>query len=258
MFQISIAPPRKAASALTVLAAMGASGMVSEFASAAIDLEPTDGARGLNASYIGTGNPTNWVNWLAESGVTNVGNNGTGTNGAQRAYATWNINFGAGPINSAGYRIDKNGASREYGIPAGATLDFALITEPWSSATPDSNNLGPDVGTTLGVDFIQVTAPADDPFVADVTPLLLTWQANPSAYYGIRWYESAPLPPDEFAQPSRGGVWAPSETTSSTGITGNLVLDQVIPEPSTLSLLAFGGAFGLRRRRMRKLKSSSP
>ena len=252
MFQISLSPTRKTASALTVLAAMGATGMVPQNASATLELEPTEGAWGTNAAYLGTGFPGNWKNWLTQTGVTNIGNNGPQAEGGQRAYATWNINFGAGAITSAGFRIDKNGASREYGVPAGATLDFRLITEPWSSATPDSNNLGPDVGSTLGVDFIQVTAPAADPFVADVTPLLLTWQANPSAYFGIRVYESAPFPPTTNDPPSRGGVYAPNETVDSTGITANLVLEQAIPEPTSVSLAAaMGGFLAMRRRRRR-------
>ena len=233
MFQIASAPARKTASALTVLAAMGASGMVAEVSSAA-ELEPTQGARGLNASYLGPGFPTNWVNWLADQGVTNVGPN-------QRAYATWDIDFGAGLISDAEFRIDKNGASFAYGIPAGATLDFALITEPWSSSTPDSSNTGPSVGTTPGTEFLQVIAPTDDPFNADITPLLVHWQSNPTAYFGVRMYVSAGA--------ERGGMWAPNETGDATGITGNLVLDQAIPEPASLSLLALGGLTALRRRR---------
>jgi hypothetical protein len=237
MFQISSSPTRRnTASALTVLAAIGASGMVAEVASAAVvELEPTQGARGLNASYLGPGFPTNWVDWLADQDVTNVGPN-------QRAYATWNIDFGGGTITDAEFRIDKNGASFAYGIPAGATLDFALITEPWSSTTPDSSNTGPSVGTTPVTEFVQVTAPADDPFTADITSLIVNWQANPTAYFGVRMFVSAGA--------ERGGMWAPNETGDSTGITANLLLDQTpIPEPTALGAVALGGLALSRRRR---------
>jgi hypothetical protein len=236
MFQISSVPARKTASALTVLAAMGASGMVAEV-SAATELEPTQGARGLNASYLGPGFPTNWVDWLADRGVTNVSPN-------QRAYATWNIDFGAGTITDAEFRIDKNGASFAYGIPAGATLDFALITEPWSSATPDSSNSGPSVGSTPGTEFVQVVAPLDDPFNADITSLLAHWQTNPTAYFGVRMFVSSGA--------ERGGMWAPNETGDAPGITANLVLDQaVIPEPASFGVMALGSVMLLRRRRAR-------
>jgi len=132
MFQICASPTRKAASALTVLTAMGASGMVAEM-SAAAELEPNQGARGMNSSYMGTSTPQNWKDWLTEAGVTYHGGS------AGPGFTTWPIDFGAGPITSALYRIDANGASVAYGIPAGATLDFSLITEPWTPAAPDSN-----------------------------------------------------------------------------------------------------------------------
>lgn len=228
MFQISIAPSRKTASALSVLAAMGASGMVAEVSSAA-DLNPTQAAFGTRSSYMGVDNSENWKNWLTENALTyHAGTNGPG-------FTAWPIDFSAGPILSAKYRIDANGTSFAYGIPAGTTLDFALVTEPWSPATPDPNRFGPDYGTTLGTDLVQVTAPGDD-FDADITPLMLTWQANPTAYYGVRFYVSAGA--------ERGGVQAPGVT----GITGDLILEQAIPEPASLSLLAFAGLSALGRR----------
>ena len=230
MFQISMSSSRKAASALTVLAAMGASGMVADVASAApVTLDPTQGARGKNHGFIGSGNPDNWVDWLPENTVTYHGNIGG------PAFATWGIDFGAGAITSAMYRLDANGTSFAYGIPAGATLEFALITEPWSPSTPDSSSTGPDVGTNLGTDFVQTAAAGGDQDV-DVTPLLLTWQTNPAAYYGIRFKVT------DGAE--RGGVQAPG----ATGITADLIVDQV-PEPGSLSVLALGTLAGLRRRR---------
>ena len=232
MFQISSLPTRPSratASALTVLAAIGASGMVAEVSSAA-ELTPTQAARGTRSSYMGASTPDNWKNWLTETDVTyHLPTNGPG-------FATWALNFGAGPITSAKYRIDANGASFAYGIPAGATLDFSLVTEPWSPTTPDPNQFGPDHGTTLGVDDVQVVAPGDD-MDADITPLLLTWQANPTAYYGVRFAVTAGA--------ERDGVQAPGVS----GITANLIVDQAVPEPASLSLLALGGALALRRRR---------
>lgn len=238
MFQISASPKgRSAASALTVLAAIGASGMSAEVCSAAVvELEPTQGARGTNASYMGTSTPANWRNWLTETGVTYHG----GSNGP--SFVTWGgVDFGAGEISSAKYRIDANGTSLAYGIPAGATLDFSLITEPWTPAAPDTNQFGPDHGTTLGTDLVQVTAPGGD-FDADITTLLQTWQDNPTAYYGVRFSVSAGA--------ERGGVYAPNDTQDSTGITANLILDQqLIPEPASLGALTLAGFLGLRRRR---------
>src|SRR5688500_6933800 len=71
MFQVCTSPTRKTASALTVLAAIGASGMVAEVASAdIIELSPTEAARGTKSSYMGNSHPENWVNWLADLGVT--------------------------------------------------------------------------------------------------------------------------------------------------------------------------------------------
>lgn len=237
MFQICSSPTRKAASALTVLAAMGASGMVAEMSAtpaSAAEIEPSLGARGLSSSYMGSSTPANWHDWLAETGVTYHGGS------AGPAFATWPIDFAAGAITAANYRIDANGSSFAYGIPAGATLDFSLITEPWSPGTPDSNQFGPDHGTTLGVDDVQIVAPGGD-MDADITPLLLTWQANPSAYYGVRFAVTGGA--------ERGGVYAPNDTTDSTGITANLVVQQSVPEPAALSVLALGGLLGLRRRR---------
>jgi len=229
MFQIDIAPKRKTASALTVLAAIGASGMVAEVASADVtELAPVEAARGKNSTFIGTGFPENWVNWLADTGIT--------YHAEGPAFARWNIDFGLGPISSATYRIDANGAGSAYGIPAGAVLDFALVTEPWTAATPDTSNTGPDVGTTLGTDFVQVTAPGGDIDV-DITPLLTTWQANPGAYYGVRFKVSAGA--------ERGGVQAPN----ATGITADLIVDQIVPEPASFSVMAGGGLMLLRRRR---------
>jgi hypothetical protein len=245
MFQISLrSPSRKTASALTVLAAMGASGLVPEQAQAVIELEPTQAARGTNASYLGTGFPANWKNWNTETGNTGIGPN-------QRGYATWAVDFGAGPINSASVRIEPINHNATYGVPVGATLDLALITEPWTPATPDNsppgNNSGPSVGTTPVTEFVQRTAPVDIPFNADVTSLLQHWQSNPSAYFGIRMYFSS-------ASGAQCGVYAPNTPPpDSQGVTANLVLDQTVPEPSTVSLLALGGAIGLRRRRRPKL-----
>jgi MYXO-CTERM domain-containing protein len=216
---------------------MGASGMVAELSTpaAAAEVEPNQGARGTNSSYMGTANPDHWRNWLTEAGVTYhaVGDGGP-------AFVTWPIDFAAGPVTSALYRIDANGASSAYGIPAGATLDFSLITEPWSPATPDSNQFGPDHGTTLGVDRVQVVAPGGD-MDADITPLLQAWQASPTAYYGVRFAVTRGA--------DRGGVYAPNDTADSTGITANLIMAQSTPEPAALSLLSLAALLGLRRRR---------
>ena len=228
MFTIGTSSVRSTASALTVLAAIGASGMVAE--GAVIELDPSVAARGKNSSYMT--NPGNWVNWLTESIVT--------YHAAGPAFTTWAIDFGAGTINSAKYRIDANGSSIAYGIPAGATLDFALITEPWSAATPDPNRFGPDYGTITGgasPTLVQVTATAGDQDV-NITPILQTWQANPTAYYGVRFFVSAGV------TSLRGGVVAPGGA-----VTGNLILDQAAtPEPASLAVLGVGGALLLRRR----------
>jgi hypothetical protein len=230
MFQIQTSATRKGASALTVLAAMGASGMVAQVAPAAVtDVAPSAGARGKNSSYIGSGFPENWVNWLSDEAITYQAEG--------PAFATWAIDFGAGTIASAKYRIDANNAGASYGIPPGATLQFALVTEPWSAATPDSSNTGPDVGTTPGTQLLEIVSPGGD-YDADITPLLLTWQSNPSAYYGVRFEVTSGTP--------RGGVHSPNDTF----ITAHLLLDQAsAPEPASLSMLSLGALLGLRRRR---------
>jgi hypothetical protein len=232
MFQIQSTSPRKAASALTVLAAIGASGMVAQVAAAA-ELEPSQGARGRNTQFIGTGFPENWQDWLALENVTNMAE-GPG-------YATWPINFGAGTITSALYRIDKNGESFSYGIPAGANLDFQLILEPWSPTTPDSSNTGPDVGNNTATDLdpgpvtrVSVIAPVGD-FDADITPLLQTWQSDPGAYFGVRMFVTSGA--------ERGGVWAPNETDDAPGITANLILEQApVPEPASAAIVGLASA----------------
>lgn len=229
MFTIGTSSARSTVSALTVLAAIGASGMVAE--GAITELDPTAGARGKNSSYMTT--PGNWINWLTESAVT-YHNAGPG-------FTTWAIDFGAGTINSAKYRIDANGSSVAYGIPAGATLDFALVTEPWSAATPDPNRFGPDYGTITGgasPTLVHVTAIAGDQDV-DITPILQTWQANPTSYYGVRFFVSAGV------TSLRGGVVAPGGS-----VTGNLILDQAAtPEPASLGVLGLGGVLLMRRQR---------
>ena len=65
MFQISVSPKgRSAASSLTVLAAMGASGMVAKEASAAIIThEPNHAIYAQNSSYVSL----NWNNWLDDN-----------------------------------------------------------------------------------------------------------------------------------------------------------------------------------------------
>src|SRR5688572_3135305 len=89
MFQLPKAPGRKATSALTVLAAIGASGMAADVASAAVtEVAPTQAARGKNSSYIGSGFPDNWYNWLTEADVT--------YHAEGPGYALWPIDFTAG------------------------------------------------------------------------------------------------------------------------------------------------------------------
>lgn len=233
MFQISTAPTgRKAASALTVLAAIGASGMVAEVSSAAVvELEPSKAAYGLKSSYMGAGNPDNWKDWNISQVTYHLPSNGPG-------FATWGIDFNAGAITNAKYRIDANGASAAYGIPAGCSMNFSLVTEPWDPATPDPNQFGPDHGTTAGVDSLDVVDTLGNDFDADITPLLLTWQLNPSSYYGVRFAVTGGA--------DRGGVNAPGGA-----VTANLLLSQgAAPEPaSALAALAFGGLCQTRRRR---------
>src|SRR4051794_21325660 len=103
MFQISTLPAgRKAASALTVLAAIGASGMVAEVCSAAVvDLDPSKAAYGLKSSYMGAGHSYNWLNWNVNQVTYHFPSNGPG-------FATWPIDFNAGPIANAKYRIGAN------------------------------------------------------------------------------------------------------------------------------------------------------
>ena len=135
MFQISTSPAgRKATSALTVLAAIGASGMVAEVSSAAVvELDPSKAAYGLKSSYMGTGHSYNWLNWNVSQVTYHLPSNGPG-------FATWPIDFNAGAIANAKYRIDANGSGTAYGIPAGCQLNFSLVTEPWDPATADSNS----------------------------------------------------------------------------------------------------------------------
>jgi hypothetical protein len=237
MFQISTAPSgRKAASALTVLAAIGASGMVAEVSSAAVvELEPMKAARGLKSSYMGTSNPENWLNWQVSEVTYHVPPNGPG-------FATWDIDFNAGAITNAKYRIDANNNpdQQAYGLPAGCTLNFSLVTEPWDPGTPDANQFGPDHGTTPGVDSLDVVDTLGNDFDADITPLLLTWQLNPTSYYGVRFAVTGGA--------DRGGVNAPGGA-----VTANLLLTQgtaAVPEPTcALAALAFGGLCQTQRRR---------
>ena len=236
MFQISTSPVGKqAASALTVLAAIGASGMVADVASAAvIEMEPTIAAYGLRSSYMGAGNPENWLDWQIAGVTYHKPNYGPG-------FATWNIDFGAGAIANAKYRLDggNNPDQQAYGLPAGCQMNFSLVTEPWSPAAPDASQFGPDHGTTLGVDSLDVVDVAGNDFDADITPLLLTWQLNPSAYYGIRFAVTGGA--------DRGGVNAPGGA-----VTANLILTQVtVPEPASTFVALAGTGLAITRRRRR-------
>jgi len=212
---------------------MGASGMAaSEAKAAVVELEPTQAARLTNSSYGYLA--ADWKDWMAEQG-------GTGLGTFQRGYAAWAIDFNAGPISSAKFRMNPINASSAYGIPAGANVHFELINEPWTSSTPKPlpDTDGPNVGSTPGTEALTVIAPGGD-FDADVTSLLVNWQANPSAYTGIRVY----------AEAERGGIYAPNDTVDGTGKTANLVLTQgTVPEPATLGALALGGLAMTRRRR---------
>jgi len=243
MFHISTSPTgRTATSALTILAAIGASGMVAEVASAAVvEYELLDAVRTPNSTYAYL--EGNWHDWSGETNWNGIGwadgvvDPPSGSDGPQRAFLNWDIDFDAGTITDARIKIRKNNTSQEYGIPGGAHVEFALITDDWSfaggpKASPDPD--GPDVGPS-----VLVTAPADLYFEADVTSLLQTWQANPTQYHGIRFYSTD----------SAGGVHGPMNPDSLQ--TGDLILTTAaIPEPASLGMLALGsGGILLSRRR---------
>lgn len=235
MFQIHTSPARGAASALTVLAAIGASGMASEATAAPVNVETSMAARAKNSSYAYLA--SNWENWLSLSNWSNVGVKEGITS---RGFVTWDSTalFGNGSITEAKFKIQKNNNSSSYGIPAGAHVEFALITDAWDSLTPKAGDPdGPDVQDATA---LLLEAPADGYYEADITPLLQLWQANPGSYYGIRLYS-----PD-----SGGGVVDQNNTEAGrAGITGDLLLTTVpLPEPGSL-ILAVAGVLPLRRSR---------
>jgi hypothetical protein len=212
--------------------------MVAEVSSAAVtEHEVSAAVRTPNASYAYLA--SNWIDWSVATNWDGMGwlngvVNPPGSYGPQRAFLNWNIDFGAGVITDARIKIRKNNNSLAYGIPAGAHVEFALITDAWSPAAPKpADPDGPDVGPS-----VLVTAPSDLYFEADVTPLLLQWQANPTAYHGIRFYSTD----------SGGGVQAPANPDSLA--TGDLILTTApVPEPTAMGLLALAGGVLSRRRR---------
>jgi len=234
MFQVPISPNRRStASALTVLAAIGASGMTEQATAAVATHELSMAARAPNSSYA----YLQWQNWLTATNWSPMGDPPDAP--IARGFLAWNIDFNAGAITDAKIRISKNNNSSAYGLPAGAHLEFGLITDLWTSSTPKPfpDLDGPDIEESSK---ILVAAPSDLVFEVDVTSLLQIWQANPGTYHGIRFWS-----PD-----STGGVVDPNNTdVGRGGITGDLVLTTTeIPEPALLGLLSLGGALGLRRR----------
>jgi hypothetical protein len=228
MFQISATPaPKAVVSALTVLAAMGASGMVS---AAPIELDPSMGTFCVNNWGMNTA--ANMKDWLTANTIT--------YHSQGPAFAKWNIDFASNNVASAQYRIDANGNGSSYGIPSGAVLTFSLVTQNWATGVAAAQGTGPLYGTTQGVDFLQFTsASSNGDANYDITPLLQTWDANPGSYYGVRFFITGGA--------TRGGVRSPDQSGS---FTGNLVVDMTpIPEPTALALAGAGRLLAVRRRR---------
>lgn len=133
------------------------------------------------------------------------------------------------------------------------------------------NNSGTDL-TSLGVSYdLNATFPAGTTIQEDIpghqvyfslTGVAGSWQAVPQLSGGDSGFKSASITPTgPWSQGSQAFVlWADDNAPPAANVTtGNIeggytidnvqVIPQVIPEPSTLGLLAFGGAATLLRRR---------
>ena len=200
---------------------------------AVIELGPQRGcARGKNSSYMT--NPGNWVNWLTESIVT--------YHAAGPAFTTWAIDFGARERSTA-RNIGSTPTDRALltASPPAPHSIFALITEPWSAATPDPNRFGPRLRddhrrskSNPRAGYRNCRRPGCEHHSDTADP----GKRIPQHYYGVRFFVSAGV------TSLRGGVVAPGGA-----VTGNLILDQAAtPEPASLAVLGVGGALLLRRR----------
>lgn len=240
MFQISTSP-RAAVSALTVLAAIGTSGMASQVVAATTTYEPTTAAR--------VSNGVNYGNFASQWDNTLDNDNWLSYGGDSRGFFDWGLNLGTlDNITHADLTFVKISEGVTYGTPDGSHIAVALVTQEWQSTYlnggTDANNVqtwgatGPSVANEL----IFAIDPDNDIFTVDVTPLLEIWQAAPSSYYGLRFYVTD----------AAGGIGDPNSLNYAPR-TGELVLTTEaagVPEPATLSvLLAGSAALCLSRRR---------
>ncbi|GEM_PF-3114523 len=260
MFQISLSTEKNAASALGILAAIGAAGMASQAnASTSITIDPyVPASPDANSPIIKSTNSTYWPNqlWYYDSWTSwqSVKSPTPGPGREFIGFFSWDYDFSAlsgktilsatlvlGPIDGTVPGMSS------YGYFSGNHITVAALTsavdlrdgfvgvmhDPYTNSVTEAF---PNGGTADGSRSVAM------PF--DMKGLVDAWQANPSSFHGVEIWSTD--------VPSIGLVWSPGNSYGPTN-GGKLMItyEDSTPEPASLGIGASLGGFVLLRRRRR-------
>jgi hypothetical protein len=164
----------------------------------------------------------------------------------ERATLTLHVNF----ADTSGSFVNPGGTHYVYALPAGNTnwteatakADVQTTGIPWKlTGGGDTDNWGAGIfGTLIGTKTFATTPAAGEFVTYNLNPTVVnSWLANPATYPGFA-----------ILQPDSDQFYLVFYDSSETATPANRpLLEVVVPEPTTISLMALSAVVWLRRRR---------